>query len=298
MFIKHQNAVTTMSPDNHAKGNCSSGSIVIFQTQDCYGGKIKDDNDLFQIADHTEINPATGPLYIYGAAHGDILKIDILNIALGAQGCMALLPGHGPLGKFIKKEKTKTFKIKNGHVEFNKMFKIPVSPMIGVIGTSPKDASISTGTPGEHGGNMDCKKIRNDTTLYLQVNVDGALLSIGDLHAVMGDGETATCAVETAGEATVRVTVLKNIKIPTPLLRTEDEYVTISSAKTLDKACEAASKKMLDLLGVATDMDVNERIMLLSLVGSMEICQVVNPLKTARTTIPSWILEQYNFALP
>ena len=145
---------------------------------------------------------------------------------------------------------------------------------------------------------MDCKKFRNDTTLYLPVNVDGALLSIGDLHAVMGDGETATCAVETAGEATVRVTVLKNIKIPTPLLRTEDEYVTISSAKTLDKACEAASKKMLDLLGVATDMDVNERIMLLSLVGSMEICQVVNPLKTARTTIPSWILEQYNFALP
>lgn len=296
--MKSEGAVIAMSPSNHAKCHCISGSTVVFQTLDCYEGNIKSEKDLFQQLDYSKINPATGPLYIDGAEPGDILKVEILNIKLEEQGCMALMSGAGPFGTFIKEEKTKIIEVKNGYVMFNNLVKIPISPMIGVIGIAPQNKAILNGTPGEHGSNMDCRKIQAGTSLYLSVNVPGALLSIGDLHAVMGDGEVATCGVEINGEVTVRVSVFKDIKIPTPLLRTKKEYITIASAKTIDEAGEKASIKMLELLRVATDLDVSERIMLLSLIGNIEICQVVNPLKTARMAIPTWILNQYNFILP
>ena len=123
------------------------------------------------------------------------------------------------------------------------MINIPASPMIDVTGTAPEFASISTGTPGEHGGKMDCIKIRKGTARHLQVNVDGALSNLRDIHAVMGDGETAVCAAENTGEATVNISVLNNLTIHAALLRTENEYVAISSAESVDNPCDAASKE-------------------------------------------------------
>lgn len=298
MYIKKQGAVVAMSPANEVKGHCSSGSTLVFQTLDCYGGNIKSEEDLFHLIDYSNINPATGPVYVDETEPGDILKIEIQNIKLEEQGYMALVPGAGPLGEFIEEERTKVIKVKEGYADFNHLIRIPISPMIGVIGTAPKEEAILNGTPGEHGSNMDCTKIQEGTTLYLPVNVPGALLAMGDLHAVMGDGEAATCAVEICGEVTVKVTVLKNISIPTPSLRTKDQFITIASGKTLDEASKAAAVKMLELLKSATDLDVYECIMLLSLIGDMEICQVVNPLKTARMALPKWILENYRFILP
>ena len=80
--------------------------------------------------------------------------------------------------------------------------------MIGVIGTAPKTESISCGTPGMHGGNMDSKIIGIGSTIYLPVEVPGALLAMGDLHAVMGNGEGSVCGAEVPGEVTVTVEVI------------------------------------------------------------------------------------------
>ena len=87
---------------------------------------------------------------------------------------------------------------------------------------------------------MDCKLIGTGTTLYLPVNCEGALLAMGDLHAVMGDGEVAVCGAEIAGKVTVRVTVVKNALLPTPFLLTEEKAVAIYSAPTLDEAAAGA----------------------------------------------------------
>ena len=89
--------------------------------------------------------------------------------------------------------------IHNKHVLFSNELQIPINPMIGVIGLQKE--SISCGTPHDHGGNMDCKEIKEGTTLLLPVNVPGALLALGgDLHAAMGDGEIGVSGVEVAGE--------------------------------------------------------------------------------------------------
>lgn len=81
--------------------------------------------------------------------------------------------------------------------------------MIGVIGTAPEADSVSTMIPMDHGGNMDCTAAAPGSVLYLPVNVPGALLAMGDLHAIMGEGECGNCGVEIGGRVTVRVSLLK-----------------------------------------------------------------------------------------
>lgn len=297
MYIKKEDSVVSMSPNNEAKHHCKSGDTVVFQTSDCYNGSIKTEKDLFHLIDYSNINPATGPLYIDGAEHGDVLRVDILKIELASQGAMSLAPGRGALKDFVEEERTKIIKIEDGYAVFNDTLKFPINPMIGVIGTAPKEGAILNGTPGEHGSNMDCNKIQEGTSLFLPVNVDGALLAMGDLHAVMGNGESATCGIEIDGEITVKVTVLKDAVMPTPFLKTKDEYITIAAGKTLDEASSQACFKMLDFLKATVPLDVHELIMLLSIAGNMEVCQVVNPLKTARMTMPIWLFDKYNVNL-
>ena len=144
---------------------------------------------------------------VEGAQTGDILKVEIIRIETADKGVMIDGPGEGVLKDIIKKPSTRIFEIGDGYVRFNDRLSFPVKPMIGVIGTAPAGKGIPTGTPGPHGGNMDCKKITEGATVYLPVNTEGALLAMGDLHAVMGDGEVGVCGVETAGRVTVKVTV-------------------------------------------------------------------------------------------
>lgn len=293
MYIEKKHAVPVMDKTNQPVTHCESGTVLTFQTKDCFGENIRSDSDLVHTVPETEHNLATGPVYVDDAVPGDILKIEIQNITLDDHGCQALIPGDGPLGHLVKQEYTKVFPVRDGQIWFNEQIQIPVSPMIGVIGTAPAGDGVINVTPGEHGSNMDNNKIQEGTTLYLPVNVPGGLLAMGDIHAVMGNGETSTCGLEISGEITVRISVIKHPNLPTPFLKTKDEYITIASADTLDQAVQAACEKMHTFLGIAANMDSYECITLLSLVGNMEICQVVNPLKTARMTVPSNILNGY-----
>ena len=294
IYINKEDSIVSMSSNNKAKHYCKSGSTVVFQTSDCYNGNLKSEGDLFHLIDYSNINPATGPLYIENAEPGDVLRVDILEIKLDSQGAMSVSPGRGALKDFVEEERTKIIKIEDGYAVFNDILKFPINPMIGVIGTAPKEGEVLNGTPGEHGSNMDCNKIQEGTSLFLPVNVPGALLAMGDLHAVMGDGESATCGIEISGEVTVKVTVLKDAIMPTPFLKTNSEYITIAAGKTLDEASSHACFKMLDFLKATLPLDLQELIMLLSIAGNMEICQVVNPLKTARMTMPIDLFDKYN----
>lgn len=294
IYINKEDSIVSMSSNNKAKHYCKSGSTVVFQTSDCYNGNLKSEGDLFHLIDYSNINPATGPLYIENAEPGDVLRVDILELKLDSQGVMSVSPGRGALKDFVEEERTKIIKIEDGYAVFNDILKFPINPMIGVIGTAPKEGEVLNGTPGEHGSNMDCNKIQEGTSLFLPVNVPGALLAMGDLHAVMGDGESATCGIEISGEVTVKVTVLKYAIMPTPFLKTNSEYITIASGKTLDEASSHACFKMLDFLKSTLPLDLQELIMLLSIAGNMEICQVVNPLKTARMTMPIDLFDKYN----
>lgn len=287
-----------MNKDLVPAAHCKNGETVVFETRDCYDDcVISEERPLGEREDALE-NPATGPLYIEGAVAGDILKVEILDIALRSYGVMRSSVTCGAFVGTYEKREARIFDLSKGKIEFDEHLTLDIEPMIGVIGTAPAEGSIPNCTPGAHGSNMDCNKIGKGSVLYLPVNTDGALLSMGDIHALMGDGEVFICGMETAGEITVRVSVIKDTNLPTPFLVSGDKVMTIQSALTLDEASSMASKEMFAWIQEALPINVLNAGMLMSLKADLVICQIVDPLKTVRCELPVSVLKSYGYCLP
>lgn len=295
--ISSEHVTCTLSKDHAPAATAKSGETVIFETLDCYGNQIRSEDLDFTGIRRDFNNPATGPLFVEGAKPGDILKVEVLDIRVADQGVMAVRPGAGALGDVFQSARTKIIPVQDGHALFNDRLRIPLNPMIGVIGVAPLQ-EMKTTVPHLHGGNMDCKRIVKGASVYLPVTVEGALLSIGDLHGVMGDGEIVICAVEMEGEVTVKVEVIKGRNLPLPLVVEGDSLMAIASEQTLDEAAHAATLAMHTFLHQEVGMDIHEAGMLLSLIGELKICQIVDPLMTTRMELPLSVLESYGYRLP
>ena len=298
LTIPSANVVYAMSLENPPAAWAKSGDTVCFETLDCYAGQITAEDPCWKAIDWSLVNPATGPLFIEDAMPGDVLKVEILDIRVASQGVMADGPGRGITGQAVAERTARLFPVEDGFILFNNTLRIPIRPMIGVIGTAPAEASIDTGTPGSHGGNMDCKRITAGSVLYLPVAVEGALLALGDLHARMGDGEVAICGLEIGGRVTVRVTVVKDCTLPTPFLVNDDCAAAIYSEKTLEDANEGATMAMHGFLTRELGLTAHEAGMLLSIAGNLRICQVVDPLMTCRMEIPRSIAKDCGYSFP
>ncbi|MBQ2326685.1 MAG: acetamidase/formamidase family protein [Clostridia bacterium] len=267
-----------------------SGDTATFLCRDCYNGELSRDGMDFAEMDMSTNNPVTGPLYIEEAEAGDVLKVEILAIRPDDKGCMCARLGSGIYN--IEGCHCRIFPIDREKMTFDfDGITIPMIPMIGVIGTAPAGAPIPTTTPDEHGGNLDIKDMNEGVTLYLPVNVPGALLSMGDLHGVQGDGETVICALEMNGEVDVRVTVLKGRSdIPTPFLVNKTHYMTTAADPSLDVCSVKAAHKMHGFLMEHAGLSDAQAGMLLSLKGNLRISQVVNPHKGCIMEFPKGIL--------
>ncbi|UED75607.1 acetamidase/formamidase family protein [Brevibacillus sp. DP1.3A] len=284
--VKKQDVIYAMSPENQPVLKVEAGSIVTFETCDCFEDQIQSADTVFQELDWNRINPASGPIYIEGTEPGDILVVHIQKIEIKNQGVMVTGPELGVMGFALQENVIKMIPIQDGQAVLSDKLQVPVNPMIGVIGTAPAKEAISCGTPGDHGGNMDCKQIREGTTLLLPVNVPGALFALGDLHAAMADGEVAVCGVEIAGEVTVKLDVIKGKQWPLPMAVNQEHLITIASEKELDKAADRAVINMVQFLHEELGVEKAEASFLLSAAGDLRICQVVDPLKTARMELP------------
>ena len=298
LTITRDHAVYAMDEKNPPAAKVQPGELVVFETEDCFGGQLTDESQKMGDIDWAAINPATGPLYVEGAMPGDQLKVEILSIEIADRGVMADAPGEGVTGAALTDEATRLLPVENGRLTLSGFWSVPVRPMIGVIGTAPAGEAVPTGTPGAHGGNMDCNQIGAGTVLYLPVYVPGALLAMGDLHAVMGDGEVAVCGAEIAGRVTVRIQVIKWSPLPTPFLLTPEKAIAIASAPTLDQAANDAVMAMHQLLSDTAGLDEHTAGSLLSLVGDVRICQMVDPAKTCRMEFPRRYFEQVGFRFP
>ncbi|MCC8060508.1 MAG: acetamidase/formamidase family protein [Clostridiales bacterium] len=298
-LITSDHVVYQMSAANAPVASAASGEVVTFQTLDCFENQICNESQLLSGIDWDHINPATGPLFVEDARPGDILKVEILDIRIAAHGTMTATPGEGAVGSLLTAEKTKIIPVSDGKAHFSETLDLDICPMIGVIGTAPANGQkIATGTPGSHGGNMDNRRISKGAILYLPVNVEGALLAMGDLHALMSDGEVLICGLEIPGEVEVRVSVIKDFQLPLPMVCVDDDLITVASAPTLDEAALDATHHMMQLITEHTTIDPQEAGMLLSLKGELRICQIVDPMKTARMEFPLHILTAHGFRLP
>jgi amidase len=273
------------------------GETVQMETQDCFCGQVQTEGDSVEDLDWGRINPATGPIYVRGALPGHILAVDIEDVRVADQGAMAAIPGEGALGDILTEAEIRIFRMEGDKAIFNDKVHLPVKPMIGVIGVAPKGDPVPNGTPDAHGGNMDCTLIGAGCTVHLPVNIEGALLGMGDMHSVMGDGEIVVCGLEVAGEVVLSTRVLKEAKLPTPFLETTDLVATVHSALTADEAADGAIHGMAQLLTETVGMGINEAGMIMSLAGELKFCQVVDPMKTVRFEFPKSVLSAYGFRM-
>ncbi|MGM0240132.1 acetamidase/formamidase family protein [Enterococcus sp. AZ103] len=292
-FVKKENCIYAMDKNNQPVLTVKDGEEITFETYDCFTNQISDETSSYQGVDWNKINPATGPVFVEGAEPGDTLKISIKKIAIKGNATLFTGPDLGVMGDELEENVIRVLDIKENKVQLTDEIEIPLNKMIGVIGTAPKGAPISCGTPDAHGGNMDCTEISEGAELYLPVNIAGALLALGDCHAAMGDGEVSGCGAEIPSEVTVSVSVIKNKKWPLPFLIRNGKISTISSKLTVDEATIAATKNMVQLVENYTELSTGEAIHLLTLAGNLKICQIVDPNKTVRMELPLSYLKKW-----
>lgn len=274
----------------------ASGTTFTIESYDCFQNQLQSVETEVTAIDWNKINPATGPVFVENAMPGDILKVKIERIEIGDQGVMVVGPDLGVMGHTIKKMESKILPIKDDKILFNHI-EIPLNKMIGVIGVAPEGDGVNCGTPGAHGGNMDNKMITEGATLYFPVFVEGALFALGDLHAAMGDGEVSVSGVEVSGAVTVTLEVIKGDELEHPMLENDKTFTQIVSAETLDKAAKLAATEMIERIVEKSGLPLSEVTMLMSAVGQSEICQIVDPLMTARFVVPKWLLEKLEVSL-
>lgn len=285
-IVKGKNVIYEFSHDMKSVLTVSDGSIVQFESNDCFSQQVLKESDVLEKINQDKLNPATGPVFVEGAEAGDLLKVDILSIDLADSGCSAVVPGHGVLPEEGKEAIVRIIPVKDGYALYHGL-RIPIKPMIGVIGVAPKNDGErwATATPWKHGGNMDTHDIRKGSTLYFPVEQKGALFALGDCHAVMGDGEVCFTGLEIPANVTVRLTVIKNRTIDWPILDTETEVMIIGSGADIEEACKHALSPMVKALHRRHKMTWDEAYILASLVVDMRISQLVDPKMTVRAAI-------------
>ena len=292
MKISRKDVIYEMSGENRPAAVVESGETVIFETYDCYQGQLLPEGTTFRDVDRSMTNPATGPVYVNGAKPGDMLKIKIEKLELGPVGILDIGPNSGALKEPFKEPVINRIHVTGDTLKYDERLSVKTRPMIGVIGTAPAGEPVSTRTPMDHGGNMDCTRIEEGATLYLPVFVEGALLAVGDFHAIMGEGEVGNCGLEIEGQATLKLDVDRDMKMTFPMIENAEQWMTVAYGETLDEAAEKASKQMFQFLMEYCGLNTVDAGMLIDMLGDLIVCQIVNPMKTCRMEIPKWAIKK------
>ncbi|MDY3060491.1 acetamidase/formamidase family protein [Fusobacterium sp.] len=290
-IIPKDKVIFDFNKENNFNYSIEDGEIFYVETEDCYNGQIKNENIKRQNIDISIMDCSVGPIEVKGAKEGDVLEIEVLDIELAKQGVMVTSPGLGILGHKIIEADTKIIKIEDGFAYFSDQIKIPLTPMIGVIGVFPKKEGIHCAIPKEHGANMDTKVIKKGTKVFLPVFVNGAGLAIGDLHACMGDGELSGTGIEIAGKVCLKVKIRKEMYLERPMLETKEGIYTIGSAETFREAIKLAVDDMVLFLMKKLNLNFPDAYRLLSATCDVQISQIVNDLITVRVMAPKFHLN-------
>jgi amidase len=238
------------------------------------------------------VNPVTGPVAIDGATPAQVLVCRVEAMELIPPGFTALVPGIGPFNDWIRHRDfgvhSRVVDVQDGEVIWDERTRIPVKPMVGTIGTAPLLESISTIDNGPHGGNMDVQEIGPGATLYLPIEVDGALFFLGDCHAVQGDGELCGIgAIEIRTLTTVSLDLApRPERMAWPRIESDDSIGAIASARPLEDAFRLAVEELVTWMVSDYGFTVPDAVMLLGQVAEARCTQVVNPKYTYIAKIP------------
>jgi len=276
------------------------GAEVELHVRDAGDEQIGRDSGVEAVAnlDFSHVNPVSGPVFVKGAKPGDVLAVEILELRPGGWGWTAIIPGFGLLADEFPEPwlRISTVDAESGRVRFADAITLPYEPFPGTIGVAmPEPGAHSIVPPGIHGGNLDIKHLRAGTTLYLPVGVEGALFSVGDTHAAMGDGEVCWTAVETAMDIAVRLTVRHDLSIAYPeyeipagqLPRGEASgyHVCTGIHEDLMEAVREAIRGLVEHIVTRHGRDRQEAYAIASVAADLRIHEVVD--------VPNWVVGAF-----
>jgi acetamidase/formamidase len=287
-----ENVKATFGPAEPV-AHLKAGGILQANSLDCFGNALQKPGDPFS---NIKIdNPLTGPFFIDGAEPGDTLVVHILALQVdGKQGVGTFGPGFGAVNSthytpMLEKEqlpsrawyypidadrKMITFQALDSNFKVD----FPMHPFLGCIGVAPANGEArSSIVPAEFGGNMDAPEVSPGNTLYLRVNVKGALFYFGDGHAAMGDGEVAGSAVEVPMKARFRFELVKGQATEWPRLENEHELMTTGIYRPVDDAVRIAVIELIHWIHRDYGLSELDAYELLSKVGKLHLTEMVDP---------------------
>lgn len=255
-----------------------------------------------QLAGDRKVGPGphllTGPIAIQGAQPGEVLEVrlDAITPSLPV-GFNAIRPGWGALPQRFAESALRfiPLDLARGVAEFppGRGIQIPLRPFFGILGVATPEPSRSSIPPGVYGGNLDNRELQAGSRLFLPIFVPGALFSIGDGHAVQGDGEVDVTAIETSMDGTIQLIVRRDLPFTVPFAETPTDYISMGFGATLDAAFEMALQQMIAFLEQFAELSAEEAYVLCSLAVDFRITQVVNtPQKGVHGLFPKAIAPQ------
>jgi amidase len=266
------------------------GDILETNTLDAFGNALQKPGDTRKKVNR--YNPLAGPFYVEGAEPGDTLTVKFLDLqvdskqgvgvlasgALSAAGYTPML--NPPLPEqswFYPIDSTRGVATFHAH-DSNHSVEIPLHPFLGCVGVAPDGGEArSSAVPAEFGGNMDAPEASVGYTLYLPVNVAGALLYVGDGHAAMGDGELAGAAIEVPMRVRLEVGLLKGKRIEWPRFENNDSIMAVGAYRPLDDALRIAFSQLIDWIHDDYGLSKLDAYELLSQVGKIHVTEMVDP---------------------
>jgi acetamidase/formamidase len=281
----------TWDADNDPVLTVASGDTVVVHTRDVSDNQITTESTADAIAslDWDRVYPLAGPIAVEGARPGHTLGVEILDLHPQGWGWTAILPGFGLLPDDFPDAYLKIFDLTGGDVTYLRDdIAIPIAPFLGTMGVCPAGASQqAVMPPGTFGGNMDTRQLVRGTTLFLPVQVEGALFSCGDAHAAQGDGEVCVTGIESPMYAALRFTLHEDRSIPAPQYRTPPGpltpyvdgggfYGTTGIGPDLYVAAQEAVRAMIDHLAESYDLSREDAYVLSSLSVDLRISEIVD----------------------
>jgi amidase len=275
--ISREQVIWSFSADPGCALEVDPGEVVTFETNDCFSGQIKTEEDLVTDIDLDRINSATGPVAVRGAMPGDSLVAEILDVRPVSWGVATLIPGFGQLIEHVRAPLTRRFEVVDGEIHMNDRVRFPVRPMVGVVGVATEGESLSNGFAGRHGGNLDDHLHGPGAKILFPVRQPGGLFAVGDMHASMGDGEICFTGVEIAGEVDIRFDLLKDQQATWPVTELADRWVPHATADSYDEALALCAEEAARLLVDQWNFTIEDAFVFLSVACDVGVAQACKP---------------------
>jgi acetamidase/formamidase len=282
------------------------GDTVHLECQDASGAQVHPGMTVseFLAIDRDRIHALTGPIFVDGAEPGDVLQIDVIEVAHKGWGWSSVIAGLGFLKERFSDPYIFHWQLDRAVSRSLTPAAVPLRPFCGVMGVAPgEDGAFRTRPPGRFGGNMDVRDLCAGATLYLPVLNLGALFSAGDAHAAQGNGEVCINGIECPTDVTLRFRLHKKRSLPGPLLespapsapsdhsRDTGSWIVIESGIDAITAARAATSRMIDLLVARWGFDDVHAYLLCSVAMHLTLSQVVNePMFTVSAALPKHVL--------